>query len=240
MKKILLVSSSNGFLERNRNLLKRTDFRIFTATNAEDALRLQREELIDLIVAELHMTDPEGDDLIDRIRAESGGRNISIILTCLDTPHDLARASRSGANAWITRPVQPVMLLNLVGQFLTVPMIRSIRVLLDVEVMSRMDGREFSCVSRNVSATGILLETARHLAKDDRIVCTFTVPGFGRVEVEGEVVRSVTSLVGGHQYGVRFLDLSPDFRRGIEKYVTIVAQREGIPAAYATSAVPSA
>lgn len=220
MKTLILVSSSNAFLERNVNLLKRTDFRIVTAATGAETLRLHDQDRAQLILSELNLADMGGDELCKRVRQATSQENTAFILTCLDSPEELSRAAGSGANAWITKPIQPLVLLNLIGQYLTFPMIRSIRVRLEVSVQTSREGATFSCISRNVSTTGILLETARELAVGDRIVCRFALPGLQQIEAEGDVVRSVRMLAGGHQYGVRFTGLFSESRRMIERYIS--------------------
>ena len=57
MKKILLVNSLIVFYEKNKGLLSRSDFQIFTAITGMEALRIHREERVDLIIAELNMPE---------------------------------------------------------------------------------------------------------------------------------------------------------------------------------------
>ncbi|HEY6837518.1 MAG TPA: PilZ domain-containing protein [Geobacteraceae bacterium] len=218
-KKILLVSSSPSFLERNLNLLKRTDFGLYTATSGEEANSLAREEVVDLIISDFHLNDMAGDALCSLVLTEHRKDPVAVVLVCHDNPTELDRAGRSGANACITRPVQPLQLLETAGRLLTVEMVRSKRVSLKVRVESRKEALEFYGSSHDISLTGLLLEAGERLVIGDRITCRFVLIGPRPMEVEGEVVRSVRALDGEHRYGIRFIKLAPEYRAEIAEYV---------------------
>jgi response regulator RpfG family c-di-GMP phosphodiesterase len=188
-----------------------------------EALRLQREECVDLIVAELNLDDMGGDELCTLVRNDNPQRNVAFVLTCRDNPDDLVRGEQSSANALLMRPIQPMQLLKTVGQFLTVQLIRSKRAPLRVRVFSRKDNSTFYCVSHNVSVTGVLLESEERLNLGDRIECQFSLDGSRQIEVVGEVVRSVRMLDGGHQFGIHFIDLKREAYKEIDRYVNATA-----------------
>ncbi len=219
MKKILLVSSSDAFLERNLNLLKRTDCQILTANTGEAAVRLHQQEQVNLLISELNLDDMGGDELCTLIHKEDSLRNVVFIVTCRENSDELERAEKSGAHVRITKPIQPLQLLTIVEQFLSVQMVRSKRVHLRVNVLILRENRSFSCVSHDISNTGILLETNEHLDWGDQIKCQFTLPKSNHIEVDGEVVRSVPSLDGDRKYGVRFIGVQQEILIAIEEYV---------------------
>lgn len=219
MKKILLVNSVVAFHDRNEGLLNRSEFRILTALTGEEALRVHREERADLIVAELNMPGMQGDELCAQLRREREIKNVSVILVCGDTPENRARVAQCGANAWVAKPINPERLLESIGQLLAVSTRKGYRVLLKVHVHGERECAPFFCTSHNISATGILFETDKLLNQGDRITCTFFLPGACQIAADGEVVRSVKVPDGSVHYGVRFTDLSPQYRAAIEGFV---------------------
>ena len=92
-----------------------------------------------------------------------------------------------------------------------------------VKVVGSKEHQAFQGWSHDVSTSGILLEAHERLVVGDRISCRFSLSRSCRIEAEGEVVRSVRTLDGEHRYGVRFIDLAPDFATEIE---TFIASRE--------------
>ncbi len=225
MKKIIIVNAIHAFLERDKSILNRADFRIFTATTGKEALRIHREEKVNLIVADLDLPDMGGDVLCSEVRQESTIRNVSIILVCQDVPAELERASTCGANAWVTKPVRPEQLVESVGQLLAVSLRRGYRVLLKARVNGARESVPFFCTSHNISVSGILLETEKPLESGDCITCSFFLPGSQQIVADGEVVRLEKKPDGLIHYGVRFTDLAPHFREEIERFIAQAARR---------------
>lgn len=211
-----------SFLDRNKNLLLRGDFQIFTAQSGAEALQLHQEQLFDLILADLQLKDMGGDTLCSIVRSEELSRRVAIILSCYDKPDEHARVAQCGADAKIIRPIQPEQLIETVGSLLDMHLSRTIRAIFKVRVLSKKGDVAFYCVSLDISITGILLETEHHLAIGDRIICQFTLPGLSQIETEGDVVRSVKTLESIYKYGVQFIGLPLSSRKEIESYVASV------------------
>jgi CheY-like chemotaxis protein len=224
MKNILITSSSRPFLNRNKNLLTRSDFQIFTATSANDALRLYQELPFDLIISDTHLDGMGGNDLCTSVRALQGPRNTAFILICMDTPDDHRRADQSGADAKIIRPIQPEQMLETVGSLLEMKLGRTRRAIFKVMVISKKGEVKFYCESIDISISGMLLETEYHLVLGDRIICQFTLPGASQIVVDGDVARTIKTPEGMFRYGIQFIGLPVTARRDIEKYIATVVK----------------
>lgn len=225
MKKILLVNAVIAFYDRNKSLLNRSEFQILTAITCKEALQVHHQERVDLVIAELNMPDMQGDELCAQLRMEEELKNVSVILVCRDTPEDRARAAQCGANACITEPINPEKLLESIGQFLAVSTRRGYRVILKAHVRGERESAPFFCTSHNLSATGILFETDKLLNQGDRIACGFFLPGASQITADGEIVRSLEMPDGTLQYGVRFINLAPDYRGELERFVAKFNQK---------------
>jgi len=224
MKNILIASSSPTFIERNATLLRRTDFRIFTAASFAEALPIISRELIDLILIDIQLADTSGEACCKQISSLGLEPKSVILLVCNDNPADFERLKESGAAALLARPVKPLQLVKTVGQFLTVQLVRSRRVSLRVKVVSKKDAIEFFCISHNISLTGMLIETEFSLELGCTILCQFSIPGSIDVETEGEVVRTARTIDGAHQYGIHFTTLTRRFRHEIDLYIASVVR----------------
>lgn len=218
MKKVLLVNSTRHFFEAGESLLDRRDFQVFQAPNAEEALRLHRQEPVNLIVSDLALPETGGDVLCSRIRESAESRIVSIILICHNNPEERARAARSGANVCLFRPFPARELLDHVEKMLAVSVRKGYRVLLRAKVQGAKDDTVFFCTSRDISATGILIEADRPLNNGDRINCSFYLPDSAHITAEGEVVRTVAGA-GTSAYGVRFTALSPAHQQAIDRFI---------------------
>jgi CheY-like chemotaxis protein len=224
MKKILLVNSLIVFNEKNKGLLNRSDFQVFTAVTGMEALQIHRKERVDLIIADLNMPGMGGDKLCSLVRTEKELRNVSILLACRDTPEELEMVAQSAANASITKPINTGDFLEKIGQLLAVPVRKDYRVLLKAKVLGNQESVPFFCTSYNISASGILIETDRILNQGDCLTCTFFLPGASQIAIDGEAVRSMEVADGSYHYGIRFIDLAPEYRKEIERFVASLAQ----------------
>jgi hypothetical protein len=113
-------------------------------------------------------------------------------------------------------------------QLLQVPVRKSYRVLLNVSVQGSDQASSFVCRSENISATGLLIETDRHLHAGDRISCSFSL-GSKEVTVCGEIVRVITPPLDSNlnRYGIKFRELSDGARTAIESFAAAALSSAG-------------
>jgi CheY-like chemotaxis protein len=225
MKKIIMVYSAIVFFEKNRDLLNRSDFRIYTAVTGKEALRIHRKNRVHMIVADLNMPDMDGDELCELIRSDPNIKNVAILLACRNIPEELERVARCGSNDWVEKPIQSRAFLEKIGQLLEISIRKDYRVILKASVRGERDNKQFFCTSYNISTSGILIETGEVLNQGDRLTCTFFLPGDKQIVAEGEAIRSVSLGEGCFHYGIRFIDLAPDFRVDIESYIDSLVSR---------------
>jgi CheY-like chemotaxis protein len=219
MKKILIVDDLASFVDREKSILNRADFKIYTATSGEQALKIHKAENMDMIVTDLDMPGISGDKLCSIIRQDEGLKNVSVIIVCSNSATDRAKVARCQANAYITKPIRPVEFLEKVSQFLDIPERQSYRVLLKVKVKGKTTTEPFFCSSRNISVTGLLIETDKILEKGDVISCSFFLPKSECIVTDAEVMRVMKGEDNVHQYGVKYLDIDPKFRSSIEAFI---------------------
>ena len=219
MKKILLVNASRYFFDEGKSLLDRRDFQVFLAADAMQALQIQRQERVNLIVADFSLSDMTGDILCSRIRSESETKTVSSILICPDSPAEIALASSCGANIFLKRPFPAKTLLEHVEKLLAISTRRGYRVLLRARVKGEKDDTHFFCTSQNLSVTGILIESDRNLSVGDQIACSFYLPAAAHIVAEGEVVRTEKMPDGKNRCGVRFTLISNEHQNEIEKFI---------------------
>lgn len=219
MRKILIVSGFKPFIEKEKSILDRAEFKIFTANSGKEALNIHGTEKVDIIITDLDMPDMSGDELCSIIRKDKVLKKVSMLMVCTNKETDLKRCADAGVNSYITKPIDPEQLVKKVSHLLNIPERKSYRVLIKVEVKGQFLNMHFFCSSQNLSASGILLETDKPLAKGDVISCSFFLPNSDRIIADCEVVRVVRSAIKTFQYGVRFLNLHPDSMSAIESFI---------------------
>ena len=77
-----------------------------TTGNADEAVRLLREERPDLAIMDLRMQPVDGHRLLTRLRAE-GIETPVVVLTMCDAQDDLSRAFRAGVRGYLLKDMDP-------------------------------------------------------------------------------------------------------------------------------------
>jgi len=217
-KKILIADNIRNALEREKSILNRASFEIYTTLSGREAFALHKTHPMDLIITSLELADITGDKLCLKIRQDSELKNVSIILTCSDNPACVERATHCGANAYLTKPFHSDQLTEKVTALLSIPQRQSYRVLLKAWLKGTQSSEAFYCSSCDISVSGIMIETERAMAKGDVISFSFILPGFGQVSAEGEIMRiDSKGVITG--YGIRFRHLSHVYRNAIEEFI---------------------
>lgn len=104
-KKVLVVDDDVKTVELVKLYLNRDGYRVITANNGNDALRLARENHPDLIVLDLMLPGMNGLDVCRTLRQES---DVPIImLTALTTDDDRLTGLNLGADDYVSKPFSP-------------------------------------------------------------------------------------------------------------------------------------
>jgi len=227
MKKVLIAQDIHSVLKQEGSFLERTDLQVFTTATNDEILKVHRAERVDLIMTKLDMPGLSSVKLFDQIREDPILRTVSIIMSCANDPIAIKESSRCRVNAVLLDPLHPVLLLAKAQQLLNIAARETIRVLLGIIIDGRFGQEAFYCRSKNISATGMMIETRKRLAEGARLSCQFYLPDATKVEMTGKIVRIIQQTSGGedHQYGLMFTDLAPETRQLLVEYVESRSRR---------------
>ena len=101
---ILVADDSITTRSLLRNALEASGYRVRTAADGDEALRLALAEPFDLIVSDVRMPRLDGFGLTARLRADVRTARLPVVLfSSLDSEEDKRRGSASGANAYLTK-----------------------------------------------------------------------------------------------------------------------------------------
>jgi len=109
---ILVVEDEPGIQELIRFNLSQSGHNVISALNAEQALGVLRDTLPDLVLLDWMLPGMSGIDLARKLRADSRGKAIPIImLTARGEERDKIAGLETGADDYITKPFSPRELL---------------------------------------------------------------------------------------------------------------------------------
>lgn len=219
MKKVLLTSASKPLLRRNISLLENKGFHFLTTSSGSGALKLHEGSNFDLILCDAELEDMDCGDFCFALRKLNEREVVPVVIICHNTADCIAKAKQSGASAIVMRPVDPTHLLITIGSFIDMQLARSKRVVFDAPVSTMVGQLKSDCNAKDISVSGILIETEDHFELSNKIAVKFTITDGGLINASGEVVRCFRSSKGKLRYGVKFLDLDLPDRKAIERYV---------------------
>ena len=110
---IRVVDDDRQILRLFVAILEEGGYRVQSASSGEDALKVLREVPIDLMVLDLSMPEPDGFDLLKRLRASTPGLRIVVVSGYLQGAL-LKAAEFLGATASLNKTDAPRLLLQTV------------------------------------------------------------------------------------------------------------------------------
>jgi len=103
---VLLVEDYEDNRLMMKQLLEMSGYRVFEATNGEQAIKLARLEIPDLILMDLSLPQVDGLSATRQIRAVPYLRDVPIVaVSAHDTADFHAEALASGCNEYVTKPI---------------------------------------------------------------------------------------------------------------------------------------
>jgi CheY-like chemotaxis protein len=223
MKKVLVVDNVKSILEREKSLLNRESFLVFSATSGEEAIQVHKKEKVDIIIMDLDMPDMPGDEVCRAIRSDDELKKVSIIIaTLVGGEEETERCRNAGANLCIRKPINKDELAEKMANLLGVPARQAIRILVKVKVEGKIGSDFFIANTVDVSVTGLLFECDRELGAGDTVETSFFLPGNGgynRVVVKSQLMRSVPSEGSFKRYGVKFTEFKEGTPQLIAEFI---------------------
>jgi len=221
-KTVLLVDDVQLFLRLEETFFKRAGCRVLTAESGKEAVRLAREKSPDLILLDYYMPDMKGDQVCEELRKDPRTAEIPIIIVSTSSKNeDIQSCFKSGCDDYLTKPIQPDIVLARAASLLQIPHRESRRLPINFRIEGEAPPLTFTGFSRNLSRTGISIEAEQFLQKGVRLKLWLPVaPDNSLLEVSGEVVRSESDQRHGKfVFGIKFLEMTPKTEQILNDYL---------------------
>lgn len=115
MKKILLIEDNQGMRENTAEILELSSYKVVTAENGKEGVRLAMSESPDLIICDIMMPEMDGYGVLHALsKNESTARIPFIFLTAKAEKSDHRKGMEMGADDYLTKPFDDMELLNAV------------------------------------------------------------------------------------------------------------------------------
>ena len=113
---ILVVDDNAANREMLSRRLARVGHRVHVVANGTDALALLRQQPIDLVLLDVLMPEMSGYDVLRRLTADDALREIPVVMiSALDEMDSVVRCIELGAQDYLPKPFDPVLLRARIG-----------------------------------------------------------------------------------------------------------------------------
>ncbi len=221
MKKILIVEGLRKLFSSDNTFLKRSEYRIFTATTNDDILKVHIKEKLDLIVTSLNipgaMTSEELFNIISRSRSLQDVRSI---IVCDDSRMGRVRCTQCDTDVVLTSPVEVDVLQRKMQELIEESPRQAYRAQLRAALEGKHEERPIRGFTVNISVTGMLIETEKEFEQGSPVLLSFALPDGKVVAVKAEVVRTFKHQTSPHLWksGVKFTDIAESTLTAIESF----------------------
>jgi CheY-like chemotaxis protein len=122
MPKILIVDDDPDFVTICRTVLKAEGYQVLEAANGRQALEMMRQDKPDLILLDVMMsTTLEGVNVSKEIESDPDLKGVPIVMissiATSEYASDFPDDERIPIDAWLSKPIQPAVLLKTVQRF---------------------------------------------------------------------------------------------------------------------------
>lgn len=112
---IMVVDDELGYREGIRRILQGRGFRVLTAANGLEALKLAAQENFQLFLVDLKMPQMDGFELIDKLRQQNP-QALCIVVSAFATIESAVQTTKMGAFDFVSKPFVPDDLLLVVNR----------------------------------------------------------------------------------------------------------------------------
>jgi two-component system response regulator GlrR len=173
---VLVVDDDQNILELLQMRLESANYGVTTALREDDALSAMREQIFDLSIIDLRLSQRDGISLMEEIRSLAPEMPV-IILTAHGSIETAVEAMKKGAYGYLTKPFEPQDLLLHVAKGLEnrrlSSEIRRLKGLLE-------EKQAFTNIVTRSESMQKVLEMVGRVAKTDSTICIYGESGSGK------------------------------------------------------------
>ena len=126
---ILVVDDNEGNRDMLARRLMREGYRVEVAAGGHEALKTLETTVVDLVLLDIMMPEMDGYQVLEKLKANDASREIPVIvLSALDEIESVVKCIDMGAEDYLPKPFNPVLLRSRIGACLEKKRLRDLEV----------------------------------------------------------------------------------------------------------------
>jgi CheY-like chemotaxis protein len=226
--KIMVIDDDPGILNLIKSMVEPLGCEVFATTDSQGAAEIVRRHKFDGIFVDAHMPRVDGFQLTQVIRSSPSNNKVPIVmLTGYDDAETMRQGFSAGISFFLGKPITQERMIRLVNALrgtLLKEKRRYVRLIfrapVDCKRKSRGPAIAKAC-GLDISEGGMALIQAENLDVGDEVNLEFQLPAVPEtMSLLAQVVRKMPP----DGIGVMFVELSPDARNAIRRFIMRGAQ----------------
>ncbi len=230
MKCVLIIEDSKTSAFLIQTIFQRRGSKVLIAETGEKGIKLCRKHKPDIIILDYLLPDTTGNIICRQLKADPQTAHIPILIVTAHGNEKIIHAClKAGADDILLKPYRNEELNRKVAQLLRVPIRKSMRILVRFEVVGSDKFSVYFGTSENISVTGMFMVTQHTIEPGSHISLDFFLPGDTvKIHLDAEVVRrEYLKDQECFGYGLHFLNVPPEIRARIQKFIEGNLRRTG-------------
>lgn len=213
--KLLIVDDMKSFLNLEQTFLRRAECSVYTATTGLEAIKVANEIHPDLILLDIEMPELNGIETTRILQNNNKLKSIPVIIVSSTTRKD--EAFKAGAKEFLQKPVDEETFLGAILKYVPLKIRKDKRCKYQTRCSLVFEGSKYEGNIKDLSVSGIFLETEVPLEIGNHIEISFLIPldhQSKEIKAEGMVVRKSE---GG--YGIGFYEISEGAKLYLKEFI---------------------
>lgn len=213
--KLLIVDDMKSFLNLEQTFLRRAECRVYSARTGLEAIKVAELVHPDLILLDIEMPELNGIETTRILQNNNKLKNIPIIIVSSTTRKD--EALKAGAKEFLQKPIDENKFLETILKYIPLKIRKDKRVDLITNCNFVFEGGQHKGETRDVSVSGIFLETEIPLEIGSHLEISFSIPLNGnKKEIKSDAIVIRKSQNG---YGLGFFEISEGAKIFLEEFI---------------------
>jgi len=213
--KLLIVDDMKSFLNLEQTFLRRADCSIHTATTGLEAIKVAQEIHPDIILLDVEMPELNGIETTRILQNQTKLKGIPIIIVSSTKRKD--EALKAGAKEFLQKPIDENTFLSTILKYVPLKIRKDERREFSSPCSIVFEGSKYEGKTKDVSISGILLETDVPLEIGSHLEISFSIPlDHQKKEIKAEAIVVRKAKDG---YGLGFFDISEGAKIYLKEFV---------------------